>query len=119
MSYTITIKSDNPEFPVDERMQDGMTCSGYMLVLFDNDGDPIVETLNGVSTYSVARYLAADKGQVSNVIRQANAISDGIRTAQEIKSAKDREMPEPLSFGPSAEIASKIISDILKKGKRE
>lgn len=119
MSYTITVKSDNPEFPVDERMQDGLTCSGFMLVLFDNDGDPTVETLNGVSTYSIARYLAADKGQLSNVIRQANAISDGMRAAQEIKRAKDREMPESLSFSLSSELTGKMISDILKKGKRE
>lgn len=91
MSYTIRVSSDNQEFPVDKRVQDGQECGGYLLVCFDDNGHPIMETLNGVSTMSIARYLAADVGDVSNIIKQADAIAEGLINAKMINEKRSKE----------------------------
>ena len=87
----VRVESSNPDFQTDKKMQNGIEADGYLLVLFDKEGEPIVEALNAVSTFSIAKYLAADVGKVSNVLRQAGAIADGILEAREIIKKSRRE----------------------------
>ena len=89
--YMVRVESLNPDFQTDKKMQNGIEADGYLLVLFDKEGNPIVETLNAVSTFSIARYLAADAGRVSNVLRQADAIANGLMAAREIEKKGRRE----------------------------
>lgn len=89
--YMVRVESLNPDFQTDEKLQNGIEADGYLLVLFDKEGKPIVETLNAVSTFSIAMYLAADAGKVSNVLRQAGAIADGMLRAREIEKKSRRE----------------------------
>ena len=89
--YMVRVESSNPDFQTDKDMQNGIEADGYLLVLFDKEGNPIVEALNAVSTFSIARYLAADAGRVSNILRQAGAIADGLLEAREIEKKSRRE----------------------------
>ena len=89
--YMVRVESSNPDFQTDKKMQNGIEADGYLLVLFDKEGNPIVESLNAVSTFSIAKYLAADVGIVSNILRQAGAIADGLRRAGEIEKKSRRE----------------------------
>lgn len=81
----------NPEFYPDRKMQEGIEGFGYIVIVFDEDGRPVVETLSGVSTFNLATYLAADKGGVSNILRQADKVADGLLAAQEIDRKHNRE----------------------------
>ena len=110
MSYIISVNSDNPEFPVDKREMNGIECGGYLLVCFKDNGDPISEALNGVSTLSLSKYIASDIGSVCNIIRQACAVADGLISANAIKKEYDKNNKEIL-----LDDFMNIISDIRKK----
>lgn len=81
----------NPEYEPDDRMRNGIEANGYLVVMFDEAGNPIAEGLSGVSTLDIARYLAADVGNVTSILNQASAIADGLITANEIKKNHDKK----------------------------
>lgn len=74
----------NPEFKPDKRLSDGYEAAGYLIVCFDKDGNPTMETLNNVSTYSIAQFMAGMRADVSGILMEAAAIADGLLKAKEI-----------------------------------
>lgn len=84
--YTVTItEQGNPEFVVtDERLHNGIEADGILMVLFNSSGEMCTEMLAGVSNMDLAEYFSQDKGEAGACIREALAISEGLRKATEI-----------------------------------
>ena len=67
-NYIITVKraeEANPEFiEENEELAKGMKASGYVLIMFNEDEEPIAESMANESPYGIANYLSKDIGTV-------------------------------------------------------
>ena len=73
-------------------LKDGETCSGFLILMFDENGRLDTYSLNGVSTMNIATMLAGKKNNRGvNILWQAFAIAEGLRKAADIKFELDRK----------------------------
>lgn len=88
-SYVIKIELGegcNEEFAPDKPAREGLKCNGYLLIGFDEDGDPAFDTICGISVMQIAQALAygGPKNTLS-ILWQAIAIAEGLKKANEIR----------------------------------
>ena len=81
--YTIKVTSNNPEYNVGKKLEDGIEVEGFLLLTIRN-GEPHAETIQGMSGMDLTRFFLTDT-EVCSVLRQAAVIADGMRAAKKIK----------------------------------
>ena len=86
--YTINVKSENPEFPVDKEMQE-MQVDGFLL-LSVKDGKPYIESMQGMTIHQLTMFFLSDSDVCSD-LREAGAISKGFREGVEIRMKAERK----------------------------
>lgn len=87
-SYRVQANATNPEFEPESRIKDGVECAGFLLITFDEDGNPLTEAAAGVSIDEIARYIATganEGGYVANYLQQATIIAEGYLKAMKIE----------------------------------
>lgn len=76
----------------ESELKEGVTCSGFMLMTFDEDGLLDTYSMSGVSVMDIAKALAGKKHKGGvNILWQAFAVAEGLRKAADIKFEMDRE----------------------------
>lgn len=88
-NYTIRVESNNPEFEVSERLQEGVQVEGFILLGIRND-KPYMETMYGMSIDDLAKFWATDTKMCYN-LRRAAAIGEGYRASNRIGDEEKRE----------------------------
>jgi len=78
----------NPEYAPDQRMQEGIPCGGFLLLMFNEDDEPQAENMMQISVEMLARLLRKSESSLAPIIRQACAIAEGYLKAQEIDVKK-------------------------------
>lgn len=100
MKETFKIRIDSIDQSVDDFdpegiMSDGVDASRFLLIVFDNDGKPKIESMYAVSALGLAQYIARENSEVANTIRQADAIAEGLiesrKIAVEYEALKSRK----------------------------
>lgn len=84
-------EGSNPEFAPDKEDQDGIECSGYLLMTFADDELKSVH-LSGVSTANLTDAIRDNSmDEVISILRQASAVAEGYIKAAEIFGEMKRE----------------------------
>ena len=103
--YKITIegaKDNKPEFNPDEELANGTDADGFLLVTFRN-GEPYAMSVCHITVMQLASMIAErGRDEASSIIRQAVAISEGLKKAEEIREEDDRRR------------AAKNLADLLR-----
>ena len=92
MNERVTIKvlpgpDCNPDFAPDGKLQEGISCYGYLMIGFNADGDVEFSMLDGVSIKMISDALAGlGRTGIFSQIRQACAIAEGEIRAMQIES---------------------------------
>ena len=89
-SYRVQANATNPDFEPESRIKEGIECAGFLLITFDEDGDPMTEAMGGVSIDKIAQYIATQVngvGKVANYLRQAAIIAEAYIKAMKIEEA--------------------------------
>ena len=81
----------HPEFAPEGRILDGIECSGFLLIAIDENVDPIIEAIYGMSKKNLSDILQMRISRIAPVIRQACAIAEGHLKAKEIQRKKEIE----------------------------
>lgn len=93
-SYVIKIEPGegcNEEFAPEKKATEGLKCSGFLLIGFDEDGDPAFDTIYGINVMQIAQALAymGRKKNTYSILWQAFAIAEGLKKAHEIRKQQD------------------------------
>ena len=91
--YTIKVEAAegcNQDFIPDEELREGVNVDGFALLGIRNGKPGSVVVIYGVTVMELATAIGTDGSEGSSVIRQAAAIAEGIRKANEIKQQDDR-----------------------------
>jgi len=102
-NYVVKIEpaeGSNPEFAPAKVEQEGIECTGYIVITFDGD-ETATESASKVSIDMIKDTLKSD-GELNDMIRAAAAVAEGEIKAREI-----------LTAGKQKETA-KAIAEILK-----
>jgi hypothetical protein len=86
-SYRVQANATNPDFEPESRIKEGIECAGFLLITFDEDGDPMTEAMAGVSIEKIARFIANGNGNIENYLRQAAIIAEAYIKAMKIEEA--------------------------------
>ena len=89
-SYRVQANATNPDFEPESRIKEGIECAGFLLITFDEDGDPMTEAMAGVSIEKIARFIANEangSGNIANYLRQAAIIAEAYIDAMKIEEA--------------------------------
>lgn len=83
-------EGSNPEFAPDPKEQEGIECYGYMMLLFDEDGDIRVSSLHNISIENITDAIVQNQfeGGIPE-LRQACVIAEGHIRAMEIQHKKE------------------------------
>lgn len=87
-SYVIKIEPGegcSEEFAPDKQAREGLKCNGYLLIGFDEDGDPAFDTICGINVMQIAQALAYSGPKNISILWQAFAIAEGLKKAHEIR----------------------------------
>lgn len=88
-SYVIKIEPGegcSEEFAPDKLAREGLKCNGYLLIGFDEDGDPVFDTIYGINVMQIAQALAyRGLKNTFSILWQAFAIAEGLKKAHEIR----------------------------------
>ena len=94
--YTVRVEASNPEYATDAKLKNGIKCGGFVGIYFE-DRKAKASTVLGVSVHQLAEYFAQDD-QTTNILRQAMAIADGMRRADEIMKKDQGGIQSAKSF---------------------
>jgi hypothetical protein len=83
--------ASNPEFAPSQDLVNGIEADGFLLMI-KKDGRPSAVVIHELTIIELAMMLAADKTEAGSVIRQAIAIAEGLKKANEIKKENDKYM---------------------------
>lgn len=102
-NYVVKIvpaEGSNPEFAPAKAEQEGIECTGYIVITFDGD-ETATESASKVSIDMIKNTLKSG-GELNDMIRAAAAVAEGEIKAKEImKEGKQKE-------------AAKAIAEMLK-----
>lgn len=88
-SYVIKIEPGegcSEEFAPDKLAREGLKCNGYLLIGFNEDGDPAFDTIYGINVMQIAQALAyRGPKNTFSILWQAFAIAEGLKKAYEIR----------------------------------
>ena len=104
--YTVKVTSNNPEYNVGKKLEDGTEVEGFLLLMIRN-GEPYAETIQGLSGMELTRFFMTDT-EVCSTLRQAAVIADGMRAARKIKD-EDRKVNKAV-----LDLAELILSGISR-----
>jgi hypothetical protein len=82
MKYRIKSESLHPEFDVPEELKNGVEANGYMIVAFDENDNPLIHALSGVSIMDLAKWLDAYDEASASAIVEAFMIAEGLKNAR-------------------------------------
>ena len=86
-SYRVQANATNPDIEPESRIKEEIECDGFLLITFDEDGDPMTEAMAGVSIEKIARFIANGNGNIENYLRQAAIIAEAYIKAMKIEEA--------------------------------
>ena len=75
----------NPDFAPRKDLTDGIQCSGYVIITFDEDSDPKVTAIDRVSNLDIAHAICK-----TPVLQEAFAIAEGLMKAHKIHEESER-----------------------------
>lgn len=111
-TYTIRVESNNPEFPADSDLREGVQADGYVLLTVRN-GEPYMEAMNGLSTLDLARFFDSNT-EACSVLRQAAAIGEGMRNAEAIRRETEEQQSKKKVARIIAEKLGRISAEDLQ-----
>jgi hypothetical protein len=91
MRYRIKVESLHPEYDVPEELKDGVEANGYMIVAFDENDNPLIHTLNGVSIMDLAKWLDVYGESSASDIVEAFMIAEGFKNARKHQDECERK----------------------------
>ena len=89
--YAVRIKSTDKGEQEENRLTKGTKVSGYVILTFDEDGEPEVTAMDGVNVMMIAEYLGNTNNAMTSVLWQAIAIAEGLKKARKIREEEKRD----------------------------
>lgn len=93
-NYRVQANATNPDFEPESRIKEGIECAGFLLITFNENGEPMTEAMAGISIDTIARFIATNangNGMVANNLRQAAIIAEGYLKAMKIEEQYQHE----------------------------
>ena len=110
--YAVRIKSTDETEKKENRLTKGMKVSGYVVITFDEDGDPEVTAMEGVNVMMIAEYLGNTSNEMTSTLWQAIAIAEGLKKARQIREEEKRDkFIEKMIGGMKPDIKPEAIFD--------
>lgn len=98
-NYVVKIEpaeGSNPEFAPAKKEQEGIECTGYIVITFDGD-ETATESASKVSIDMIKETLKSG-GKLNDMIRAAAAVAEGEIKAREImKEGKQKEAAQAIA----------------------
>lgn len=89
--YAVRIKSTDKGEQKENRLTKGTKVSGYVILTFDEAGEPDITAMEGVNVMMIAEYLGNTNNAMTSVLWQSIAIAEGLKKARQIREEERRD----------------------------
>ena len=102
----------NPDFAPETELQEGFECNSYLLVAFDENENPCMRSVEGVSLEMLSRALRSET-EVDALIMGASVIADAQKKALGIvEEAQARSRRKKFKAGIASAILESLLGDV-------
>ena len=89
--YAIKVKPMEENGKKETRLNKGIKVAGYLLLTFDEQGEPEVTAAEGVNVMMIAEYLGYVRNGMTSTMWQSIAIAEGLKKARQIREDEKRD----------------------------